>query len=141
VGGHTTTGWPLGRPLFSDPTGTRWRRIMFVGTMLLLVLVGLLAWSAPAALAPVWSADRNTDAAFPYALVHGHDAVPAIGSEIFTRIARVERTGGVVQLADPFSDAVFRRATAREAEEIGNRDPGAHIGRTRSRGPHARRWR
>ena len=95
---------------------------MLGGTVLLLLLGGLVAWSAPAALAPVWSAHRNTDARFPYALAHGHDALPAIGTGIFTRMVRAVRAGGVVQLTDPFSDPVFSRATATEAAEIGDRE-------------------
>ncbi len=105
--------------MFSDPTGARWRHVVLGAAVVLLLAVAVLAWSAPAALAPVWSAQRNTAAGFPRAALAGEGALPVLGDGVFTRIVRVVRDGGRVKLSDPFTDTVFRDATAAEVTDLG----------------------
>ncbi|WP_240974323.1 hypothetical protein [Crystallibacter degradans] len=112
-------------PVFFDPSGKRWRRVMLVLTALLVAMAGTVAFVTPSALAPTWTPPENQSASYPRELLASWDEenIPLIGEETgfaFVRVDTVERIGGKVMLTDPFSDKVFREAAPAEAEEIGH---------------------
>ncbi|MFS0718888.1 bifunctional polysaccharide deacetylase/glycosyltransferase family 2 protein [Arthrobacter sp. 1P04PC] len=115
---------PRGAPVFFDPSGKRWRRI--VSSFLALVLIGVpsLVWILPGVTAPVRTGQLNQEPGYPRQLLSTQDleSIPQIGAETgfaLDRIALVERKDGKVLLKDPFSNTVWREATAAESEVIG----------------------
>lgn len=115
---------PSPAPVFFDPSGKRWQKILgtlFAGA---LIVVLSLMWILPAATAPVWKGQQNQTSAYPRRLLATQDLekIPRIGFEdgfAIDRIALVERKAGKVLLKDPFSTAVWREAAADEMETIG----------------------
>jgi poly-beta-1,6 N-acetyl-D-glucosamine synthase len=112
-------------PVFFDPSGKRWRRIL--GSLLTVVLLIVLSivWILPDATAPVWKGQQNQAADYPRQLLSTQDLenIPALGfgtGLAFDRIALVERKDGKVLLKDPFSGTIWRQATPEEAQEIGD---------------------
>jgi poly-beta-1,6 N-acetyl-D-glucosamine synthase len=112
-------------PVFFDPSGKRWRRIL--GSLLTVVLLIVLSivWILPGATAPVWKGQQNQKADYPRQLLSTQDLenIPALGfgtGLAFDRIALVERKDGKVLLKDPFSGSIWREATPEEAQEIGD---------------------
>lgn len=92
---------------------------------MMLTMTGTAAWVAPQALEPTWTPPLNQSSEYPRQLLATGDEtnIPLIGVEsgyAFVRIALVERRDGAVHLKDPFSNTVFRQATANEAELIGD---------------------
>lgn len=114
-------------PVFFDVTGTRWHRILnaFLASTLALGLV--LGVVLPAVTAPLQHAPLNQTPDYPRQLLAQQDLkdIPRVGydqgNEIFHRIALVERRDGIDYLKDPFSNQVWREATAEEAATIGNK--------------------
>lgn len=111
-------------PVFFDPSGKRWFRIL-TGSLLTLLLLALsVVWVLPGATAPVWNAAVNQSADYPRKLLATGDVdnIPTVGRNngIFQRIALVERKDDKVFLKDPFSSTVFRQATGRELQDIGD---------------------
>ncbi|MGO4435214.1 polysaccharide deacetylase family protein, partial [Paenarthrobacter sp. RAF9] len=112
-------------PVFFDPSGKRWRRILVALVASVLLIVLSVVWILPAASAPVWKAAENQSVEYPRKLLSTQDLrnIPRIGPEggfAFDRIALIERRGGKVFLKDPFSNTIWREATAEEIELIGN---------------------
>lgn len=113
-------------PVFFDPSGKRWRRIIAGIILLMLILTTMLVWLAPQVFAPSWARPLNQNADYPRQLLATADVtdIPLLGEDkgfAFARIALVKRDEGRVFLADPFSAGIFRAATDREVEEIGNK--------------------
>ena len=112
-------------PVFFDPSGKRWRRILVALVASVLLVVLSVVWILPAASAPIWKAQENQSVEYPRKLLSTADLqnIPRIGPEggfAFDRIALVERVDGKVLLKDPFSSTVWREATADEIELIGD---------------------
>lgn len=112
-------------PIFFDPSGKRWRRVLELCGLILLLLAGLIVWFTPGALAPVWASERNHSSAYIHELLETGDVenIPLLGEETgftFSRIALIRHVNDRVYLADPFSDTVFRQATEEEVVEIGS---------------------
>lgn len=112
-------------PVFFDPSGKRWRRILVALVASVLLIVLSVVWILPAASAPVWKAPENQSVEYPRKLLSTQDLrnIPRIGPEggfAFDRIALIERRDGKVFLKDPFSNTIWREATAEEIELIGN---------------------
>lgn len=120
--------FPAARPaVFFDASGTRWRRIL--NALLAAVLSVILALGAvlPPATAPLRQGQMNQSPGYPRQLLAQQSLkrIPKVGyqqgNEIFHRIALVERRDGVDFLKDPFSNEIWRQATAEEAKLIGNK--------------------
>lgn len=112
-------------PVFFDPSGKRWRRILVAIVAAVLLIVLSVVWILPAASAPVWKAQENQAVEYPRKLLSSQDLrnIPRIGPEggfAFDRIAVIERRNGKVLLKDPFSSTIWREATPEEIELIGN---------------------
>ena len=112
-------------PVFFDPSGKRWRRILVAIVAAALLIVLSVVWVLPAASAPVWKAQENQAVEYPRKLLSSQDLrnIPRIGPEggfAFDRIAVIERRNGKVLLKDPFSSTIWREATPEEIELIGN---------------------
>ncbi len=112
-------------PVFFDPSGKRWRRILVALVAGALLIVLSVVWILPAASAPVWKAQQNQSVEYPRKLLSTEDLrnIPRIGTEggfAFDRIALIERRDGKVFLKDPFSSTIWREATAEEIELIGD---------------------
>jgi poly-beta-1,6 N-acetyl-D-glucosamine synthase len=113
-------------PIFYDPSGRRWRRIL--NSFLALLMVGALSlvWILPGTTAPLWKAETNQSQDYPRQLLNSGDLedIPWLGQDVgfaIDRIALVERTGGKVFLKDPFSTTMFRQVTSQdELDLIGN---------------------
>ncbi|MFB0834083.1 bifunctional polysaccharide deacetylase/glycosyltransferase family 2 protein [Arthrobacter halodurans] len=112
-------------PVFFDPTGKRWRRVLAGIVLCLATLTGTVAWVVPQALSPTWEQPLNQELGYPAELLASGDVynIPLLGTDTgfaFARMALVKRENGAVFLADPFSDEVFRTVTDEEAELIGD---------------------
>lgn len=112
-------------PVFFDPSGRRWLRIL--RTLLAAVIsLGLsLLWILPAATAPLWHMPENQDPDYPRALLATQDLekVPRLvtdGGFAFVRIAVIQKQDGKVLLKDPFSSTIWREATPDETTTIGD---------------------
>lgn len=112
-------------PVFFDPSGKRWRRVLAALVASILLIALSIVWILPAASAPVWNVQENQAADYPRKLLSSQDLrnIPRIGPEggfAFDRIALIERKNGKVYLKDPFSSTIWREATADEIDLIGN---------------------
>ncbi|MFF0943344.1 bifunctional polysaccharide deacetylase/glycosyltransferase family 2 protein [Kocuria sp. CPCC 205300] len=122
--GAERTGSTVAPPVFFDPTGKRWYRILATVVVLVVLAAGSIAWLVPQALAQTWEQPLHQEASYPRELLATGDPenIPLLGdsSHPFSRIALVgERNGGTV-LTDPFSDEVFRTLTEEEAATVGD---------------------
>jgi poly-beta-1,6 N-acetyl-D-glucosamine synthase len=113
-------------PVFFDASGNRWRRVRTCLLAAVLLMVFSLVAILPAATAPVRHGDRNQAASYPRQLLAQQDLqnIPKIGfregTALFHRIALAEPKDGKVLLKDPFSDTIWREATAEETAVIGS---------------------
>jgi len=112
-------------PVFFDPGGRRWHRILVASTLLCAALVASVAWVLPQAVDPVWDQPLNQDSAYPRELLASGnpDDIPLVGPEssyAFMRMAIVKHVGNAVYLADPFSDTIFRAVDDAEKDAIGD---------------------
>ena len=90
-----------------------------------LLIVLSVVWILPAASAPVWKAQENQSVDYPRKLLSTQDLrnIPRIGPEggfAFDRIALIERKRRQSLPKDPFSNTIWREATADEVELIGD---------------------
>lgn len=113
-------------PVFYDPSGKRWYIVLGSAALVILITAAFALWVSPGAFAPTWTPSLNQQKDYPHQLLATGDIedIPLIGEEngdIINRIDLVKRVGGRVLLTDPFSDAIFREATAEELPEIGDR--------------------
>lgn len=111
-------------PVFFDPTGKRWYRLLATLVLLLVVLAGLLSWIVPRALAQPWDRPLNQDAGYPRELLAQGDPenIPLLGglSNPFSRIALVDEVDGGTVLRDPFDNEVLRTLTTAEKAVVGD---------------------
>jgi len=114
-------------PVFFDASGTRWPRLLNVLLAAGLTIVLVLGAVLPAATAPLQQGSMNQSPDYPRRLLAQQDVtdIPRVGyeqgNEIFHRIDLVERRDGIDLLKDPFSNQVWREATAEEAAAIGDK--------------------
>lgn len=113
-------------PVFFDGSGKRWRRIRVSAAIAVLAAIMTTAGFTVFAVRPLWGATLNRGSGYPAQLLSQSDpdTVPVIGFEgsgALVRVDLVQRRGGQMYLADPFSGAVIRSATADEAAKIGTR--------------------
>jgi biofilm PGA synthesis N-glycosyltransferase PgaC len=111
-------------PVFFDPSGKRWRRLLSLVTAFLVAVMSLL-WIVPGAADPLREGQLNQSPEYPRELLATGDLknIPTLGHDtgfVVDRIALVQRSGDKVLLKDPFSDTVYREANAEEQELIGN---------------------
>lgn len=111
-------------PVFFDPSGKRWRRILHSVVAAITIIVFSVVWILPGATAPLWKGQLNQSPDYPRKLLATGDLrnIPTLGKDtdfVFDRIALVQRSGAKVLLKDPFSDTVYREANAEEKELIG----------------------
>lgn len=112
-------------PVFFDASGKRWRRVLAVLVAGIVVIVVSIVWILPAATAPVHPGRQNQVTTYPRKLLALQDLenIPRIGmrenTALFHRIALVEHQDGKVLLKDPFSDTIWREASAEEVAVIG----------------------
>ncbi len=120
-------GLPPGlAPVFFDPSGRRWHRVLFALLTGLLVVALSILWILPTATAPVWTGQRNQAAAYPRQLLYTQDLenIPRLRLDegfAIDRIALAERAGDKLLLKDPFSGTTWRETSAEEAKLIGGR--------------------
>jgi poly-beta-1,6 N-acetyl-D-glucosamine synthase len=112
-------------PVFFDPSGKRWHRILYSLMAAILIVVLSVIWILPGAAAPLWKGHLNQSPEYPRELLATGDLknIPTLGRDtdfVFDRIALVQRSGDKVLLKDPFSDTVYREANAEEKDLIGN---------------------
>lgn len=111
-------------PVFFDPTGKRWYRLLATLLLALVVTAGALSWIVPQSLAQTWDRPLNQDPGYPRELLARGDPenIPLLGgvSNPFSRIALVDETDGVTVLRDPFDNEVVRTLTADEVEIVGD---------------------
>ena len=112
-------------PVFFDPSGKRWRRILLALLASVLLVVLSVVWILPGATAPLLKGQQNQSVDYPRKLLSTQDLenIPRIGPDdafAIDRIALVERQNGKVLLKDPFSNTTWREATADEIELIGD---------------------
>lgn len=112
-------------PVFFDPSGKRWSRVLRAALAAVVLVVLSLVWILPAANAPVWKGPRNQTIDYPRHLLSTQDLenIPTVGpgdGSAIDRIALVERKKGRTVLTDPFSGNVWREATVDESELIGD---------------------
>ena len=112
-------------PVFYDPSGKRWYRILATLMVLLVLVVGMVSWVLPQALAQPWDQPLNQDPGYPRELIATGDTedIPLLGdaSNPFSRIGLIEELDGQTVLADPFSDEVLRTLSEEEAQLVGDR--------------------
>jgi peptidoglycan/xylan/chitin deacetylase (PgdA/CDA1 family) len=115
---------PASVPIFFDPGGRRWFRVLATAIVVLVIGAGALAWTIPLALTPVRAEPLNQDFGYPRQILATGDVdeVPIIGEgpgKAFTRVSLVDQVSGRIVLKDPFSGKVLRTATTAEEAEIG----------------------
>lgn len=118
---------PASHPVFFDPTGKRWKRIVIASILAIIAFTAMALILTPPALAPAWPQPLQQDASYPRQLLSSGDveSIPLLGEEngfSFNRMALVTRTDKGVFLKDPFSDRIFRKATDQEVVEIGSHE-------------------
>jgi biofilm PGA synthesis N-glycosyltransferase PgaC len=124
-------------PVFYDQSGKRLHRFVGAASTLALIVVALLSWMMPMALAAPSNPAHNGDSAFPRHFLSAADLrhVPIVGDVedgVLNRVVRVERQHAcsdksddsqwclALNLVDPVTNEVYRAATDAEAEVIGN---------------------
>lgn len=124
---HTSAFPTVRPPIFFDASGYRWHRVLNALLAAALSVVLVLGAVLPAVTAPLQQGQLNQDPDYPRRLLSEQNLkhIPRVGyeqgNEIFHRIVLVERRDGIDLLKDPFSNTVFREATAEEAAAIGNK--------------------
>lgn len=112
-------------PVFFDPSGKRWRKVLCALLASVLLMVLAVVWILPGAAAPVWKGQQNQSVDYPRKLLSTEDLenIPSIVSDegfAIDRIALVERRDDKVLLKDPFTSTIWREATTDEIELIGD---------------------
>lgn len=109
-------------PVFFDPTGTRWSKVLATVLVALILVVGSVSWLLPQAMAPTSQQAVNEDTNYPQELLATGDVenIPLLGSQSnpFSRIGVVEERDGKTLLVDPFSDEIFRTLTEDEKDTV-----------------------
>jgi poly-beta-1,6 N-acetyl-D-glucosamine synthase len=105
-------------PVFFDPSGKRWYRIIATVLIGLVLSCGAFVWILPQSLAPTMTSAVNQDADYASKLLASGDVedIPLLGepSNPFSRIGLVEEVDGRTVLRDPFSDEIFRTLSEEE---------------------------
>ncbi|MFI7743549.1 bifunctional polysaccharide deacetylase/glycosyltransferase family 2 protein [Kocuria rhizosphaericola] len=118
------TGSTAAPPVFFDPSGKRWYRILATLVVLLAIAAGAASWIVPQALAQPWERPLQQDSGYPRELITSGDEenIPLLGdsSNPFSRIGLVEQTDAGTVLRSPFSDEVLRVLTDQERELVGD---------------------
>ncbi len=111
-------------PIFYDPTGRRWKYVVFGTACAILVLMGIAAWMTPGAIAPIWTPPLNQDRNYPHQVLESAQVedIPLIGDVkdgILNRVVLIKHDPDESYLVDPYTNAVLRAATEEEKEQIG----------------------
>jgi poly-beta-1,6 N-acetyl-D-glucosamine synthase len=110
-------------PVFFDPSGKRWYRIIATVLVGLVLFCGALLWILPQSMAPTMTSAVNQDADYASKLLASGDVedIPLLGepSNPFSRIGLVEEEDGRTVLRDPFSDEIFRTLSEEEQRYAG----------------------
>ncbi|MFC6256243.1 bifunctional polysaccharide deacetylase/glycosyltransferase family 2 protein [Kocuria oceani] len=118
------TGSTVAPPVFFDPSGKRWYRVLATVLLLLVVAVGSVSWLVPQALAQTWDRPENQDSGYARELLATGDPenIPLLGDSAnpFSRIALVGHRTGETVLTDPFTDETYRSLTPEEVEIVGD---------------------
>ena len=118
------TGSTAAPPVFFDPSGKRWYRILATLVVLLALAAGAVSWIVPQALAQPWERPLHQESGYPRELIATGDQenIPLLGdaSNPFSRIGLVEETEAGTVLRSPFSEDVFRVLTDEERELVGD---------------------
>ena len=118
------TGNSAAPPVFFDPSGKRWYRILATLVVLLALAAGAVSWIVPQALAQPWERPLHQENGYPRELIATGDQenIPLLGdaSNPFSRIGLVEETEAGTVLRSPFSEDVFRVLTDEERELVGD---------------------
>ncbi|MEX5259303.1 bifunctional polysaccharide deacetylase/glycosyltransferase family 2 protein [Kocuria sp. CPCC 205263] len=118
------TGSTAAPPVFFDPSGKRWYRILATLVVLLALAAGAVAWIVPQALAQPWERPLHQESGYPRELIATGDQenIPLLGdaSNPFSRIGLVEETDAGTVLRSPFSEDVLRVLTDEERELVGD---------------------
>jgi cellulose synthase/poly-beta-1,6-N-acetylglucosamine synthase-like glycosyltransferase/peptidoglycan/xylan/chitin deacetylase (PgdA/CDA1 family) len=118
------TGSTAAPPVFFDPSGKRWYRILATLVVLLALAAGAVSWIVPQALAQPWERPLHQENGYPRELIATGDQenIPLLGdaSNPFSRIGLVEETDAGTVLRSPFSEDVLRVLTDEERELIGD---------------------
>lgn len=112
-----------GYPVFYDESGRRWRHVLMLAGVLLMIVTVVTAIVAPAAFEPTVRSEFNQDKEFPrrFLMTGNLNNIPIIGEEedgILNRVVRAVPVGNEVQLIDPYSNEFYRNATEDERELI-----------------------
>ncbi|GAA1631645.1 bifunctional polysaccharide deacetylase/glycosyltransferase family 2 protein [Georgenia ruanii] len=118
---------PTSRPIFFDATGHRWQRVRASVGILVVLLGGLTAWTAPGAFAPTWWPSENKGVGYPRHLEDEGklDELPVLsadGGDAFNRVLAVDTSADPVVLKDPFSGEVLRELDDDEIAEVGDNE-------------------
>ncbi|WP_240722730.1 bifunctional polysaccharide deacetylase/glycosyltransferase family 2 protein [Kocuria rosea] len=118
------TGSTAAPPVFFDPSGKRWYRILATLVVLLALAAGAVSWIVPQALAQPWERPLHQESDYPRELIATGDQenIPLLGdaSNPFSRIGLVEETEAGTVLRSPFTEDVFRVLTDEERELVGD---------------------
>ncbi|WP_426120406.1 bifunctional polysaccharide deacetylase/glycosyltransferase family 2 protein [Kocuria sp. LHG3120] len=118
------TGSTAAPPVFFDPSGKRWYRILATLVVLLALVAGAVTWIVPQALAQPWERPLHQEPGYPRELIATGDQenIPLLGdaSNPFSRIGLVEEEDGGAVLRSPFTDEVLRALTVEERELVGD---------------------
>lgn len=118
------TGSTAAPPVFFDPSGKRWYRILATLVVLLALAAGAVSWIVPQALAQPWERPLHQESGYPRELIATGDQenIPLLGdaSNPFSRIGLVEETDAGTVLRSPFSEDVLRVLTDEERELVGD---------------------
>ncbi|WP_370830223.1 bifunctional polysaccharide deacetylase/glycosyltransferase family 2 protein [Kocuria sediminis] len=122
--GAERAGSTVAPPVFFDPSGKRWFRILATVILLLVVAAGSASWLVPRALAQTWDQPENQESDYARELLAAGDPenIPLLGDSTnpFSRIALVGHRNGGTVLTDPFTDETWRTLTPEEVETVGD---------------------
>lgn len=118
-----TTQLPYSGEIFHDPSGRRMKWISLAVACLVVLVFWMTSFMQQLLDSPFRTSQLNQDPSFPRSAVGDLDSLPMVGDTnrgVLTRIARTVQVDGRILLADPFSDQIWRTATANEQEVIGD---------------------
>lgn len=111
------------QPVFWDPTGRRFRKVVAIAMTLALVVIALGVVAFRSVLTPLVSPLINQGMDFPRAALSQQDVshMPIVGDTehaILNRVLKVERRSDAVYITDPYSNHVVRTATEVDRGQI-----------------------
>src|SRR4051812_7526217 len=88
-------------PVFYDPSGKRFHRILATAVTLALLVIGNVTWTTVQQFKPIWHAQSHTDATYPEQLIAANGgSLPVIGEGDLVSVMLVSHVDNRTVLID-----------------------------------------